>query len=82
MRISVKRSDGAGRLQLQVLTGQTPWRVSMSGQSEEALLDPSPGALGFLAEGYPDWLRELCEPIDADRQLAESIVAEVRRRHG
>ncbi len=80
MRISVKRSDGAGRLQLDVLTASEPWRVSMSGRSDEALLDPRPGAIGFLAEGYPDWLGELCERIDADRMLAESIVAEVQRR--
>ena len=80
MRISVKRSDGAGRVQLDVFTSSRPWRVSMSGHSEEALLDPEPGALGFLAEGYPDWLRDLCAAIDADRMLAQSIVREIERR--
>ena len=80
MRISVKRPAGPGRIQLHVLAIRAPWRVTAPGQGDEALLDPGPPS--FLAEGYPDWLRELCDAIDADRQLAEAIVAEVRRQQG
>lgn len=78
MRISVSHPDGSGRIQLNVLFGTRPWRVRSSGQAEEALLDPM--GPSFLAEGYPDWLAELCAPIDADRVLAEAIVTEVERR--
>lgn len=80
MRISVKRPADPGRIQLHVLSIRAPWRITTPGHAEEALLDPGGGSPGFLAEGYPDWLRELCSAIDADRQLAEAIVAEVRRR--
>lgn len=77
MRVSVVRPDRAGRVQLHVIDDERPWRVSAPGQREEALLDPD--APAFLA-GFPDWLRELCAPIDSDRELAEAIVREVRRR--
>ncbi|MCB9596718.1 MAG: hypothetical protein H6719_28595 [Sandaracinaceae bacterium] len=80
MRISVKHPREAGRVQLHVLTLSSPWRVTYPGHHEEALLDATGRSPGFLAEGYPDWLRDLCEPIDADRQLAEAIVKEVGRR--
>ena len=80
MHVSVSRADGLGRVQLRVLTAARPWRISIAGESDEALLDPRTGA--FVAEGYPDWLRALCAPIDADRVLAEDIVREVRRREG
>lgn len=63
---------------LRVLEERVPWRVMAPGEPEEALLDPDEPA--FLAHGYPDWLRALCERVDADRQLAEAIVTEVRRR--
>ncbi len=78
MRVSIKQPGG--RLNLNVLPHVTPWRVSCPGRPGEALLDPS--APAFLAEGYPEWLRALCAPIDADRQLALAIVAEVRRITG
>lgn len=52
----------------------------MPGQAEEALLDPERSTPGFLAEGYPAWLGELCAAIDADRVLAQQIVDEVNRR--
>lgn len=80
VRISVVRPGGSGRVELHVLTASAPWRVTRSGRGEEALLDPGPGTPAFLAEAYPGWLRELCSAIDADRQLAEVIVAEVERR--
>ncbi|GAB5541043.1 MAG: hypothetical protein RLO52_05500 [Sandaracinaceae bacterium] len=80
MRISVRSPDGSGRLQLDVSDDQTPWRIRVPRETEEALLDPVRPS--FLAEGYPDWLRTLCAPIDADRVLAERVVAEVERRHG
>jgi len=75
----VTRPGASGRIQLHVLTTRTPWRITAPGEREEALLDPA-GGPAFLAEGYPLWLRTLCAPIDADRQLAEAIVAEVTRR--
>ena len=81
MRISVKRPDGPGRIVLNVLTIRAPWRVSHPGEAQEALLDPGQSP-GFLAEGYPDWLRALCTAIDSDRQLAVAIVEEVERRTG
>ncbi|MEC7521742.1 MAG: hypothetical protein VYE22_17805 [Myxococcota bacterium] len=80
MRITVRSPDDSGRLQLDVSDDRTPWRVRAPRESAEALLDPARPS--FLAEGYPDWLRALCAPIDADRVLAERIVAEVERRHG
>lgn len=79
MRISVIRPGTSGRIQLHVLTTSAPWRITAPGEREEALLDPADRP-AFLAEGYPQWLRALCAPIDADRQLAEAIVAEVQRR--
>ncbi len=78
MRISVKHPTVSGRLVLHVNDGVPPWRVTSPGEAEEALLDPAWPA--FLAEGYPAWLRALCEAADADRQLALAIVAEVRRQ--
>lgn len=78
MRISVTHPTEPGRLVLHVLDGAPPWRVTQPGQPEEALLDP--GSRAFLAEGYPAWLRAICDAIDADRQLANAIVDEVRRR--
>ncbi|MCA9604185.1 MAG: hypothetical protein KC619_01235 [Myxococcales bacterium] len=78
MRISVTHPTAPGRLVLHILDGSPPWRVTQPGQAGEALLDPASRA--FLAEGYPAWLRGICEAIDADRQLAIAIVAEVRRR--
>ena len=80
MRVSIVLPDGSGRVQLEVRDGEAPWRVSMPGEPGEALLSPGSGRRGFLAEGYPAWLRELCAAVDADRQLAEAIVAEVERR--
>ncbi len=78
MRISVPRPDAAGRMPLRVLEEREPWRVIAPGESDEALLDPRVPT--FLAHGYPDWLRDLCERVDADREFAEAIVREVRRR--
>ena len=80
MRISVLPPGHSSRVQLHVRDGEDPWRITAPGQREEALLDPSPGRPAFLAGGYPDWLRDLCDAVDADRLLAEAIVAEVRRR--
>ena len=76
----MKWADSSGLVQFEVRALSVPWRVSMRGESEVALLDPGPGTPGFLAEGYPDWLRELCSAIDADRVIAERIVAAVERR--
>jgi hypothetical protein len=67
-------------LQLDVRNAESPWRVTVPGSADEALLDPGPARCGFLAEGYPDWLREICAAVDADRVLAEAIVREVERR--
>jgi len=71
VRVSVPRPGQSGRLVLQVLDEERPWRISTPGEAEEALLDPA--APAFLAGGYPDWLRALCSAIDADRELAEAI---------
>lgn len=85
MRISVPHPhgsapNGAARLQLDVRDDVSPWRIRLPGSSDEALLDPGPRSPGFLAEGYPDWLRQICSAVDTDRVLAQAIVAEVERR--
>lgn len=80
MRISVAHPDGSSRLQFDVRDAESPWRITVPGSSDEALLDPGPRRRGFLAEGYPEWLKRICSAIDSDRVLAESIVAEVERR--